>query len=324
MTQRSLLAFSSTAALLALSCGDSGEGTDSAATTAPSTASSSNTTPTSESSPTATDVSTTDSMGSDSTASSSAGSDTATQDGAPVIINFGTNVTQLTEGESVLFSAVVTDPDGVDDVIGGQLTSPDGNIIYGTFIATAMEGAYEVTVSWAEIHQAETIEFEGAESVRTFRAEFYDQTAKKANATVDLSLHCGGIAACGGSCTDLASDHEHCGTCARQCDYLDGGNGEWGTCTNGQCDDSLGPCLMESDGFADCTDYCASIGESCSAGCDFGEPGDNDNFSEIWFSDFGDCSTLGGQGPSWDDNCAVPFDFFFNHDAVRCCCTDNV
>jgi hypothetical protein len=37
--------------------------------------------------------------------------------GSPVIISFTTNVTTFRDG-SLIFSAIVTDPDGVDDLIG--------------------------------------------------------------------------------------------------------------------------------------------------------------------------------------------------------------
>ena len=48
---------------------------------------------------------------------------------APRFLTFGTNVTSIGWGGAVTFTAVLTDPDGIDDLIGGSLTSPDGAIL---------------------------------------------------------------------------------------------------------------------------------------------------------------------------------------------------
>ena len=80
--------------------------------------------------------------------------------GAPVFLSLQTNVAKITAGESVIFTAVLTDPDGVDDIVGGTLSDESGVIGYGPFVAAGQEGTYSITLSWDAMHQADAIEFE--------------------------------------------------------------------------------------------------------------------------------------------------------------------
>lgn len=41
--------------------------------------------------------------------------------GAPVFLSLKTNVSKITAGETVVFTAILTDPDGVADIVGGEL-----------------------------------------------------------------------------------------------------------------------------------------------------------------------------------------------------------
>ncbi len=160
------------------------------------------------------------------------------QDGGPVFISFGTNVDQLTEGESVTFTAVLTDPDGIDDLIGGELTNADKSVTYGSFATSGQEGAYQLTLAWAMIDQAGEISLDtGARDVRTFRAEFFDQDAKTAWETVDIVLHCDSFGACDGACVDVNTNEMHCGACNTPCsDECIGGVCEVDGCGDGDID----------------------------------------------------------------------------------------
>jgi hypothetical protein len=131
--------------------------------------------------------------------------------GGPAIITFGTNVTQLTVGESVRFVALVTDPKGLDQLVGGRLVDPTGTIQYGAFQATT-QSSYELDLSWSEINQAAPITFD-AQELRTFRADFFDLSKQSATQSVQIRLQCNGIGACAGVCTDLQNDAKNCGTC---------------------------------------------------------------------------------------------------------------
>lgn len=142
-----------------------------------------------------------------------------TQPGGPVILDFSINTATLDETQKAVFTVVVTDPDGIDDVIGGTLKSPKG-ASYGAFATSAAEGSYQITLAWADMNTIEEIAFPGATSApRQFVAEFFDQSGKKATATVTLDLECkqaGSIACADAKCNPLA-DINNCGACKRSC-----------------------------------------------------------------------------------------------------------
>lgn len=171
-----------------------------------------------------------------------AGGDAVT--GPPVVLTFGANVSSLTEGESIVFSAVLTDPDGIDDIVGGVLEM-DG-LPLGAFITSAQEGAYTLSVSWAAIHQTSAIDFPMTGSdERTFNATFFDQGGLKATAVTMVAMTCAGLASCDGTCKDLATNKLDCGACDHACteedlfqDAMSQGLGAWGntvTCQDSSC-----------------------------------------------------------------------------------------
>jgi hypothetical protein len=175
-------------------------------------------------------------------------------EGAPVFLSLQSNVSKITSGESVTFTAVLTDPDGVDDIVGGTLSDETGKIGYGPFVAAGQPGTYSITVSWDAMQQADPIEFENADLMRVFRAEFYDQAAHKVRKDTNLALTCATGSACDGVCTDLMNDLNHCGACGGVC--KDG-------CSAGQCMPTWGECLSMISGIETCDMYCASVGEAC-------------------------------------------------------------
>ena len=179
---------------------------------------------------------------------------TAPVAGAPVFLSLQTNVSKITAGESVIFTAVLTDPDGVDDIVGGTLSDVSGMIGYGPFVAAGQEGTYSVSLSWDAVNQAQAIQFEGMDLKQIFRAEFYDQAANKVHQDVELTLTCVEGSACGGVCTDIMVDADHCGACGKVCE---------GGCGEGQCAPKWGECINASSGFDTCDLYCPSIGETC-------------------------------------------------------------
>jgi hypothetical protein len=137
---------------------------------------------------------------------------------APQFLSFAANVSTLFEGESVIFTAVVTDPNGIDDVIGGSLRDDDGNT-YGAFVTSGQEGAYEMTLSWGQIQQVAPIDFPyGSARTRTFVAEFFDADGHMATADTPLDLTCSnGVAGCDGDCVDTMNDFDACGSCDTSC-----------------------------------------------------------------------------------------------------------
>jgi hypothetical protein len=119
--------------------------------------------------------------------------------GGPTVVSFTATSAMLTEGQSITFGAIVTDPNGTDALAGGELTTPDGSGTYGPFDAGAQKGAFSLTRSWAEIGQTLNINFASNET-RSFRAVFYDSTGRMATQTLSIELTCGGDPACNGSC----------------------------------------------------------------------------------------------------------------------------
>lgn len=122
---------------------------------------------------------------------------------SPSIISFGTNVTELTDGESVRFVALVTDPAGVSSLVGGQLTSADGAIKYGAFTAS-QQGAYSLDLSWAQLSQTQELSF-ATEENRTLVAEFYNTAGQRTQRSIELRFHCRGEPACEGRCLNTGS-----------------------------------------------------------------------------------------------------------------------
>lgn len=180
---------------------------------------------------------------------------------APRILSFATNVMSITRGQSVTFSAIVTDPDGIADVIGGTLEASSG-AVYGTFSASGNDGAYSLSLSWTEMGQVLPINF-ATEEQRPFVARFYDVAGHQVTQTLQVRLHCNGMAACDGYCVDLATDYSNCGQCNRACQ-------EPAACAEGHCVAALYWYPQEQ---GTCQQACATQqpGSTCTVACDFGQ-----------------------------------------------------
>lgn len=243
---------------------------------------------------------------SSATAPTSEGSTTAPVAGAPVFLSLQTNVSKITAGESVIFTAVLTDPDGVDDIVGGTLSDETGMIGYGPFVAAGQEGTYSMSLSWDAVHQADPIQFEGMDLGRVFRAEFYDQAANKVHKDVKLTLTCVEGSACDGICTNIMTNTVHCGSCAKACE---------GGCDVGQCAPKWGECIDKKLGFSTCDAYCGSIGEACV------ENGCGDGATTRAYGGYPDCQkeTL---YTSVDEPCAAVQTWSIGSGVIQCCCTD--
>ena len=168
----------------------------------------------------------------------------------PQIVSLTVNSDVLGEGDMLLVTVIVTDPDGIDDVIGGELRTIDG-ASYGAFVTAAQEGAYSLSVPWDQLHALEPIA--GAPTLlRELRAHFFDQAAHETTAEIEITLACDDdMSFCDAMCFDLASDLEHCG----ECDNPANGSGQ--TCTNGTV------ACADEDALA-CGDECVPLGpEHC-------------------------------------------------------------
>ncbi|MFO0608589.1 MAG: hypothetical protein U0324_35815 [Polyangiales bacterium] len=183
----------------------------------------------------------------------------------PVFLSFGTNVMALTETDSVTFTAVLTDPDGSGDLVGGALLDESGMARYGAFMASGGTGAYSLTVTWAQVHAVGRIEFRESES-RVFLAEFFDMAGNRSTRTVTLRLHCDGRGggACNGRCTNLSAN-PNCGGCGVVCPTAC----DMGTCPcpTGQtrCGEQCVNTMLSATNCGGCGQACAP-GFTCQGG----------------------------------------------------------
>ncbi len=253
------------------------------------------------------------------------------------ILDATVSAPRLTEGEMVGFNAVVTHTGGIDRLLGGTVATIGGTTL-GSMTAEA-PGTYSLTVSWDDIHAAEAIEFD-APVTRSFVMKFFDIAGAMAETRVSLELHCAGGAACEGSCTDLDSDPDNCGSCRRSCDL--GGTSVTG-CTMGSC------VLVAGTGSrVSCATACGRLGHSCSNLCEFttlcsgGCSGptlssyrDRDNFNTHRPGDeagfFSYHALLSSSGNNWltrdTMSCSdVPASAisFYDYDVSLCCCEVDV
>lgn len=189
---------------------------------------------------------------------SNGGNGSGSGNSAPEILDFSANSGRVTEGDRLVFTAMVTDADGLDDIVGGSLESGSGGS-YGSFQATG-NGSYELALDWSELDTVQEVEFQDEEE-RSFTARFYDADGKEATAKTKVTLYCEGSSACAGSCVDLSEDPNNCGACSNRCEGFSAGNYNISaTCDAGAC---LAPSECVTDLEQNCTEICAASGMSC-------------------------------------------------------------
>lgn len=140
--------------------------------------------------------------------------------GGPRFLSFSTNQ-RTTTGAAIVFTAVLTDPDGIDDLIGGMLVDPETEASYGSFQTSAAEGSYSMMLDWADIDVVRPLD-EYAGFSRTFRARFFDVAGHVAEKDVSVTFSCDvdedeleGMLVCGTACVHEA--RRQCGSCGRAC-----------------------------------------------------------------------------------------------------------
>jgi hypothetical protein len=148
--------------------------------------------------------------------------------GCPEILSFSSNLSNLTEFETAVLSAVVTDPDGVADLIGGVLLDPVSDTTYATFSATG-SGTFTIAVGWGSLNPVRPIDVDVSAS-RVVRARFFDQAGHESFADLTLTLRCSdddvacdgqcGAERCGGACLSREDlrNNDNCGSCGNQCE----------------------------------------------------------------------------------------------------------
>ncbi len=225
---------------------------------------------------------------------------------APVIEELFVDQASLSEGETIKFTAVVLDADGLEDIAGGLLRTLEGDNVYGAFTQVS-GGTFEYATSWDELHSAIPIEFT-EDTSRTFVAEFTDNGGLKGSATIEVLLTCDGFGACDGVCTDLSDDPNNCQGCGVSC-------GPDETCRPSGCvAPSWSPCFYPTE--MDCSTACNMLELECRMdAC-------NGSTYQMFTSIF-DCNAQqGGYDPGGSCDVAPEDCAFICEDmpAVRCCC----
>lgn len=133
-----------------------------------------------------------------------------------VIDSFTSDSPSITEGESVVLTALVRDSVGLFDIATVELEDADSTELFGAFDRGA-NGLFTRTLSWSDIQTAHLTDLAlGGRVTRTFRARATDRAGVSVSATTSIDLTCGDNGACAGHCDDLNNDR-HCGTCENQC-----------------------------------------------------------------------------------------------------------
>lgn len=143
----------------------------------------------------------------DDGSTSTGGGGSMTVPGGPEIISLEAIPSTLVDGDSLQVVATVTDPDGLEDVVGGSLRTEDGSSAYGPFTSLG-GGTWSISLTWQDIEQVAPV----TSLARTFRAEFADTTQKIGVAYIeivfaDCPLLCTALFDCGlesGNCPGFA------------------------------------------------------------------------------------------------------------------------
>jgi hypothetical protein len=157
--------------------------------------------------------------------------------GPPVITNVLVSGVLNADTASVTLTVDVTDPDGLDDIVGGKLFSPDKQQFFGAF-SQLSGGTFDFTLSWKALNDAHPVVFaKGSSTVRYVLIEFNDASGLVGSMQEPLSLSC---AVCGPDCVG-------CGTCKSQA-----------TCAMCEPAPSTTP--------KTCNDFCAAYAMTCACG----------------------------------------------------------
>jgi hypothetical protein len=229
--------------------------------------------------------------------------------GGPELLAFGASAKSMTEGESIVVSAVFAAHDGGSSVAGGVLVDEMSGATVVSFHATAGQTGLEATASWSSLSAATVIAFDkGATPSRTLRASFFDDAGRKTERLLDVTLTCAGLGACGGKCVDTSVSREHCGQCGNACPMDQAGLRARTSCLSGVCAQAFAGCAPIGTAQT-CNDVCAAKGKTCSNTCSDGDSGG-----------------IGGSSAQCDDHWTTPrctetisggFGFTF----ASCCCS---
>jgi hypothetical protein len=173
----------------------------------------------------------------------------------PRFLTFSSNSTELLDGQPLTVTAVLTDPDGVDDLIGGTLLDPATGASYGAFETSASEGSYQLTLTWPQLDAVSPIDGSlGDPMHRTLRAQFFDTAGHQTSRDLEIGLGCASASgiACSTGCADAYGTNS-CGACGNRCtDRCMAGN------TAVACGDQI-----QRDQLGSCAAGCQAVNMVC-------------------------------------------------------------
>ena len=183
---------------------------------------------------------------------------------APVILSYTANNKTMDPTRTLILTAVVTDPDGIDDLIGGSVSDPVSGGSYGAFATAAAEGSYSITITWNQIQEVRALDTAMGGEDRVFEAVFYDQAGHQVTETIKIHMECNtnpSWALCGGACTDLMTSLSSCGKCYAAVTYTKG------MCSNGKpaCQEGLDLCGNDCVDLSKDKDHCGTCTHDCDA-----------------------------------------------------------
>jgi hypothetical protein len=161
--------------------------------------------------------------------------------GPPVISDIKASPTSLDQFGVVKITVLAHDPDGMEDVPGGELTDDKGNV-YGAIKGVGVD-TFAIELTWEQINTISELTFDGNTS-RTFTATIADQRGQSDSMDVTVDFQCFEEEnSCAGECSNLDVT-EHCGACFSPCPGTD-------ECVQGECSDGEAEWSHEVSGTFD-------------------------------------------------------------------------
>ncbi|MEX1364272.1 MAG: hypothetical protein AB1Z98_14190 [Nannocystaceae bacterium] len=136
------------------------------------------------------------------------GSTGAVEPGPPAVIDIGFDQLVLREGQSVVLTAVVFDPD--DDMVTGELLGPGQPSSYGV-LEPELSDRWRVEIGWDAVHERWPLSF-SRELWLPLTVRFVDAAGHEVEAQTSLRLVCTGLrdTACDGVCVDIQTGDTPC------------------------------------------------------------------------------------------------------------------
>jgi hypothetical protein len=186
------------------------------------------------------------------------GDDGTSEPGGPEVFELFADPPTLRERDVLMLTAHVTDPDGLDDIVGGVLLGSSSGALYGSFVQIS-EGAFQVLLSWDAVDELDPIWFQW-EGSRSFRAEFVDRAQRVGTRTIAIPFNCGGpdFGVCGDATCRPLGTKDDCEGCNDRCSWCENAtcvHREWSPCfepwAGSSCSD-----VCDALGYAACLDEC--------------------------------------------------------------------